>query len=106
MHKYLLLTINFLFIVSAIFSQKKPLDHSVYDGWQSLSQITVSDNGKTVGTLISPQEGDTVLFLTNTVNDRVATFDRVRSFKLSTDGRWAIGRLDAPCADRRQARID
>ena len=106
MHKYLLLTINFLFIVSAIFSQKKPLDHSVYDGWQSLSQITVSDNGKTVGTLISPQEGDTVLFLKNTVNDRVATFDRVRSFKLSTDGRWAIGLLKAPFADRRQARID
>ena len=106
MQKYVILTIFLLLITSAIFPQKKPLDHSVYDGWKSLSDITISNDGKIVSALISPQEGDTTLFLKNTANNRTLTFERVRSHKLSTDGRWTVGLLKAPFADRRQARID
>ncbi|MDD4777348.1 MAG: prolyl oligopeptidase family serine peptidase [Fermentimonas sp.] len=106
MHKSIFSTIFFLFITTVIFSQKKPLDHSVYDGWKSLSDINISNDGKIVSVLISPQEGDTALFLKNTNNNLTRTFDRVRSYKLSTDGRWTVGLLKAPFAERRQARID
>lgn len=106
MSKSFFLTISLLLITFAIYSQKKQLDHSVYDGWKSLSDITISNDGKIVSSLISPQEGDTALFIKNSVNKIALTFDRVRSYKLSTDGRWTVGLLKAPFADRRQARID
>ncbi len=103
MHKSFLLTIYVLFISSAIFSQKKPLDHSVYDGWKSLSNISISEDGKILNALISPQEGDTTLFIKEISSNRTLTIDRVNSFKLSTDGRWTVGFLKAPLAERRQA---
>jgi len=106
MQKSLLISICILLITTTTFSQKKQLDHSVYDGWKSLSEMNISKDGKIVSTLISPQEGDTTLFIKNTDNGRSATFDRVRSHKISTDGRWTVGLLKASFADRRQARID
>src|SRR5690554_4418318 len=106
MSKSFFLTISLLLITFAIYSHKKQLDHSVYDGWKSLSDITISNDGKIVSSLISPQEGDTALFIKNSVNKIALTFDRVRSYKLSSDGRWTVGLLKAPFAERRQARID
>src|SRR5690554_8143615 len=106
MSKSFFLTISLLLITFAIYSQKKQLDHSVYDGWKSLSDIPISNDGKTVSSLISPQEGDTALSIKNSVNKIALTSDRVRSYKLSTDGRWTVGLRKAPFADRRQARTD
>lgn len=106
MRKPLLLTACLFFFTSAIFSQKKQLDHTVYDGWKSLSDINISNDGKVISSLISPQEGDTTLFIKDTGNERTLTVDRVRSYKTSTDGRWTVGLLKAPFADRRQALID
>src|SRR5690554_427263 len=115
MRKYfifsLLLLLTSYSLNSHLYSQKKQLDHTVYDGWKSLSGVTVSDDGKVVATLISPQEGDTALFIQK-VDGRhfkpgaSITIDRVRSYKLSSDGRWTVGLLKAPFAERRQARID
>ena len=53
-----------LFLIQFSFAQKKQLDHSVYDDWKSLSNVSVSDNGKFVATIIKPQEGDSKLFIT------------------------------------------
>jgi hypothetical protein len=43
------------------FSQKKPLDHSVYDGWQSIGDKYISNDGKYVVYTVVPQEGDGTL---------------------------------------------
>ncbi|MES1224426.1 MAG: hypothetical protein ABUT20_53520 [Bacteroidota bacterium] len=38
-----------LFFISLhLFSQKKPLDHSVYDSWQSIGEKAISNDGKFV----------------------------------------------------------
>ncbi|MGI6574103.1 MAG: prolyl oligopeptidase family serine peptidase [Fermentimonas sp.] len=128
------LAIGILLSTTLVFSQKKPLDHSVYDGWKSLQSTAVSNDGKVVATLIAPQEGDTALFiqriegkerksvirveqvppaqLHRVDNKRPsmvasnATFYRVTRYTLSRDGQWAVGLLKAPLAERRQARID
>ncbi len=52
----------FLAVLSAATAQKKPLDHSVYDMWQSFSAASISDNGKWVTYEINPQEGDGWLY--------------------------------------------
>src|SRR5690554_5017908 len=102
-----LLTFCLLFVASTAFPQKKQLDHSVYDGWKSLSRTTISNDGKVVASLISPQQGDTTLFIQQVdtrrpANARSLTVDRVNRFSLSTDGHWTVGWVRAPYAERRQ----
>ena len=46
-------TFLFLLLATASYAQKKPLDHSVYDGWKSLSNIRISKDGKILTALIS-----------------------------------------------------
>ena len=106
MHKSIYWTLCLLSSTAFLFAQKKPLDHSVYDSWKSLSNITISDDGGMVGALIAPQEGDTTLFLQDANNNRTLTIDRVKNFTLSPAGRWTVGVIKAPFAVRRQARID
>ena len=106
MHKFFLSLLLFLLTAFSLFPQKKPLDHSVYDTWKSLVNTAVSDDGKIVGSLISPQEGDTSLFIKNNAENRTLTVERVKSYALAPDGRWTVGLIKAPYAARRQARID
>lgn len=95
-----------LMSVTLINAQKKVLDHTVYDGWKSLRSTEVSADGKIASALISPQEGDTTLIIRNTVTNQSLLLDRVNMFSLSPDGKYTVGLLKAPFADRRQARID
>jgi len=44
-------------------AQKKPLDHDVYDSWQSVSGLTLSDDGSAMIWSVNPQEGDGTLFV-------------------------------------------
>lgn len=38
-------------------AQKKEMDHSVYDSWQSVSDIQKSDDGNVLVWCVNPQEG-------------------------------------------------
>ena len=100
------LSLCFLLLTTILYSQKKPLDHSVYDSWKSLSRTSVTHDGKITATLISPQEGDTALMICDIPGERTLILERVNSFRLSMDGKWTVGLLKAPFAERRQARID
>lgn len=101
----ILLLSAFLINIAFIWAQKEPLDHSVYDGWKSLRNTSVSDDGRFVSSLISPQEGDTVLFLKDLNRNRSLTINNVNRYTLSSDGKFTIGLQKAPFADRREARI-
>jgi dipeptidyl aminopeptidase/acylaminoacyl peptidase len=41
-----------------VLAQKKPLDHSVYDGWKSIRQRLISGDGRWIAWSTAPQEGD------------------------------------------------
>src|ERR1700752_3181175 len=60
---FLVFTFNFLI------AQKKPLDHSVYDGWQSIGERMISNDGKWVVYTINVQEGDNELVIQPTAAD-------------------------------------
>ena len=51
-----------------VYGQKKPLDHSVYDSWQSVGERMISNNGKWVLYSINPQEGDNQLVIQSAGN--------------------------------------
>jgi hypothetical protein len=44
-------------------AQKKPLDHTVYDSWQSIGERMISNDGKWVVYTINVQEGDNELVI-------------------------------------------
>jgi dipeptidyl aminopeptidase/acylaminoacyl peptidase len=95
----------FVLFAPAAFAQKKPLDHSAYDSWKSLQSISISDDGRFVGAIVSPQEGDSALYLRDLKNNQELTLEGVRRFSLSPDGQYTAGLIKAPFATRREARI-
>ncbi|MDR0331838.1 MAG: prolyl oligopeptidase family serine peptidase [Dysgonamonadaceae bacterium] len=106
MQKNIFVLLLFFLSSTIIFAQKKALDHSVYDGWKSLTNVNISNDGKILTSLISPQEGDTTLWIRNLDRSRTFTMDRVNRYSVSIDGRFTVGLLRPSFADRRQARID
>ena len=95
-----------LLACAASFAQKKPLDHSVYDGWQSTSAMTLTDDGSVLTYLVSPQQGDAELVIVNTATGRELKVERGGAASVSRDGRWAVFNIKAPYAATRQAKID
>ena len=109
MRKPVLFSLIFLLSSTLIFSQKKPLDHTVYDSWKKLNNTTISKNGDVIATLITPQEGDGSLFIQRieTKNSKPGSsiiFERIDNYRLSEDGRWTVALIKAPFAELRQAR--
>ncbi len=69
-------------------AQKKPLDHSVYDGWQSIGERAISNNGKYVVYAVTPQEGDGTLVLQAADNSWKKEVPRGYSATITEDNRF------------------
>lgn len=86
-------------------AQKPALDHSVYDGWKSLSRVSIPDDGPWMYYTVSPQEGDGVLYLENVIDSRKYEIDRVSEIKIDASGTVAVCRISPRFADTRKAKI-
>lgn len=95
----------FFLSLSPISAQKKPLDHTVYDGWKSLQNTSVSDDGRFIGSLIKPQEGDVTLFIHDFNKNKSLNIDRIENYSMSSDGKFTVGLLKAPFSEIREAKI-
>ena len=87
-------------------AQKKPLDHSVYDGWQSVRSVQLTPDGRLVSYEVNPQEGDGTLYIKNLQTGAEAVIARGTGLKWAQDARVGLFTLKAPFADVRQAKID
>ena len=87
-------------------AQPKPLDHSVYDGWQSVRSIQLSPGGGLLSYEIAPQEGDGTLYLRLLDSGRELAVPRGTGLKMAQDAAWGLFTVKAPFADTRQAKID
>ncbi len=103
-------TIFFLTILnwSVIFSfaQKVPLDHTVYDKWQSISNVLVDANGKFTAYQINVQEGDGQLVVKSLDKNWTMVIDRGAQAQFTEDGRFLIAKIKPLFADTRKAKID
>ena len=107
--QYLKTIVAVLFITFSLqhaHSQKKELDHSVYDIWKSLSNVSIDDNGRYTVTIITPQEGDDKLFIQDLKKNKKFEYNRISNYSLSPNGKYTVALLKAPFADTRQAKID
>ncbi|MEZ2335856.1 prolyl oligopeptidase family serine peptidase [Mucilaginibacter sp. RCC_168] len=90
MHKTLLLLFSiFIFLnVSAQKTAKKPLDNTVFDGWQSISNQHISNNGKWIFYVVKPQQGDAELVITNATNTTKVRIPRADTASFSNDSKF------------------
>ena len=57
--KRIIYSIFLLLLSIASQAQKKPLDHTVYDQWQSIRDVFLSNDGNWMTYTVAPQEGET-----------------------------------------------
>jgi dipeptidyl aminopeptidase/acylaminoacyl peptidase len=89
----------------SLYAQKKPLDHSVYDGWQSIAERAISNNGKFVAYTVNPQEGDGMLVIQAFDNSFKKEFPRGYNVTITEDNRYVIFKIRPHFKDTRDARI-
>jgi dienelactone hydrolase len=94
-----------LFIYQTVSAQKKPLDHSVYDGWQSIGEKMISRDGKWVVYTINPQEGDNELVIQSPDASYKKTIARGYGAVITDDSRFVIFKIKPFFKDLRDARI-
>ncbi len=105
--KRILLSTFFVFLCSILIAQKKPLDHSVYDSWQSIGERMISNDGKWVVYTINPQEGDNELVIQSTATDAKykRTIPRGYSAVITEDSRYVVFKIKPLYKDTREAKI-
>lgn len=84
---------------------KKPLDHSVYDNWQSIGTKLISNNGQWVVFTVIPQEGDGNLLVFDRNTGASITIPRGSSPVITEDSRYMICAIKPFFNDTRTARI-
>lgn len=95
----------FLFSLQFAFAQKKPLDHTVYDGWQNIGQRSVSNDGKWVVYNVNVQEGDNELVIQSTDAAYKKVIARAADAVITEDNRFVIFKVNPVFKDSRDAKI-
>ncbi|HEU4634047.1 MAG TPA: prolyl oligopeptidase family serine peptidase [Flavisolibacter sp.] len=89
-----------------LLAQKKPLDHTVYDGWQSIGERLVSNDGKWVVYTVTPQEGDADLFIQSTGDTQYKQrIPRGYNALITEDSRFVIFKIKPLFRETREAKI-
>lgn len=99
------LTVAALFFSCSLFSQKRPVDHNVYDSWKNISRSYISPSGELIYYVVSPQEGDKTVELKNQKNDLLIQLDRGDSPVLSIDENFLIAKVSPFFEEIRQDKI-
>jgi len=100
------LFLSILLVVHAAYGQiKKPLDPSVYDGWQNVNEKILSSDGKYIVYTVTPQEGDGSLFIRATAGNYAKEIPRGTNATITGDGRFLVFLIRPVYKDIREARI-
>jgi dipeptidyl aminopeptidase/acylaminoacyl peptidase len=94
-----------LLVTFIAFSQKRPLDPTVYDGWQSIGEKSLSPDGKWLVYTITPQEGDARLVIRSTNGLYAKEIPRGAGASFSGDSRFVVFQIKPFYKDTREARI-
>lgn len=90
------------FVVSA---QKKPLDHTVYDQWQTIKDVILSNDANWMSYTINPQEGDGLLIVQHLKNNQRFVIERGAQVQFTEDNSFLIAKIKPTFNETRQAKI-
>jgi dipeptidyl aminopeptidase/acylaminoacyl peptidase len=91
--KKIFLLSSILFTAFYLSAQKKPLDHTVYDSWQTLGERAISNDGKFVVYTITPQEGDATMYIQQTDGKKLLEIPRGYNVKITEDNKYVVFRI-------------
>ncbi|WP_140939615.1 S9 family peptidase [Sphingobacterium lumbrici] len=100
-----LLTIALATITFISWAQKKPLDHSTYDTWQSITNPDISSSGSYIYYSISPQEGDVTTEFKTKKNQLITRIPRGYHVTLTHDEKFLISLIKPLFQEIRTAKI-
>ena len=103
--KCFILLLSLFTISEFTFSQKKPLDHSVYNSWQSIGERMISNDGKWVVYTIDVQEGDNQLVIQSSDAKYKKEIPRGYSALITEDSRFVVFKIKPLFSETREARI-
>ena len=105
--KRILLLTALLALSGAMWAQKKPLDHDVYDGWQAVSGTVLSPSGKVLSYAVNPQEGDGTLYVRIDGKKGARTLEIPRGYqiKLTDNDLYAVCLIKPEFQKTRRAKI-
>ena len=92
-------------MVQIAVSQKKPLDHSVYDSWQSIGEKMISNDGKWVVYTVNVQEGDNELVIQSSDAKYKKSVERGYNALITEDSRFVIFKIKSFYKETREAKI-
>lgn len=102
---YSILCLIFFIAPCPVQAQKKPLDHTVYDGWQFVNNSQISNDGQWVVYEIQPQEGDGELVIQSASDRYKKTIPRGYNATITEDNRFVIFKIKPFFKDIRDAKI-
>ena len=95
----------FLFAGNLLFAQKKPLDHSVYDSWQSIGEKLVSNDGRYIVYSVNVQEGDGELLVQSPDLKYQFRIPRGYQARITDDSRYLVMKIRPLFRQTRDAKI-
>lgn len=105
MQKYFLFILATCVTTLVSYSQKKQLDHTVYDSWQRIGEKAISADGRWVAYTIEPQEGDAVLVVSAADGSYKKEIARGSSLQFSYGGHYLVFKIKPHFAATREAKI-
>ncbi|MBB5437357.1 dipeptidyl aminopeptidase/acylaminoacyl peptidase [Pedobacter sp. AK017] len=102
---YRFLSITLLLFSSLTYAQKKPINHTVYDNWESVGAKQLSNNGIWAAYSVLKQEGDGTLYLNNLLSNTRLNVSRGTNLQFSTDSKYAALVVKPMFKDVRESKI-
>ncbi len=104
MNKILLFFLVFLCMKTS--AQKKELDHTVYDSWQSIRETSFHPQGKYIVYAIVPQEGDGTFIIRNVKTGNELSIARATQAVFTENGEYLVAKIKPSFAETRKAKIE
>ena len=73
---------------------KRPLDHSVYDGWNRITASAISRDGRWMFYRLTPGLGDSRLVVNNTASGQEFEIPRATSAEFTADSRFVVFEIE------------
>lgn len=101
---FLIFCLSFFPLLNTI-AQKKVMDHSVYDSWKSILDISLTSDGRYTIGVVAAQEGDGYLLIKEVVSGKEKIIQRGYKYKITPDDKYIIALIKPPYEDTRKARV-
>ncbi len=88
--KKLFILFSLIILYFCLYGQKKELNHDVYDSWNNIADVQISNNGEYTTYQVNPQKGDGKLFVYNNKEYKIKEFARGYLQKFSPSGLFII----------------